>query len=63
MTTKKADTTKSVQRLERGRFAKLLADGYTIEVKRSPKRATSQSTTSESPANSQPRRATRPFKA
>jgi hypothetical protein len=32
MTTKKVDDN-SGQRLERGRFAKLLAAGYTIEVK------------------------------
>lgn len=39
MNTKKADTPKSRQPLERGRFAKLLAAGYTIEVEPSPKRA------------------------
>jgi hypothetical protein len=63
MTTKKADTTKDDQRLERGRFAKMLADGYTMEVKRSRKRATSQSTMSESPASGQSQTATRPSKA
>jgi hypothetical protein len=32
MTTKKADTPKAAKQLERGRFARLLADGFEIEV-------------------------------
>ncbi len=38
MTTKKADKTQSGQKLERGRFARLLAAGYTVEVTPSPER-------------------------
>ncbi len=53
----KADTTKGGQKLERGRFAKMLAAGYTIEVKPSPKRKTSKSTTAKPSAASRPSKA------
>jgi len=32
MTTRKADIPKAAKQLERGRFARLLADGFEIEV-------------------------------
>ncbi len=32
MTTKKADTPKAAKQLERGRFARILADGFEIDV-------------------------------
>lgn len=37
MSTKKADSAGTKKRLERGRFAKMLASGYTIKVKPSRK--------------------------
>lgn len=39
MTTKKADTTKKTRELERGRFARMLASGFVIEVTPSKKRS------------------------
>ena len=57
MTTKKADTTKSGQKLERGRFAKMFAAGYTIEVKPSGKHKASKATTARPAAASRPSKA------
>ena len=54
MTTMKVDTTKSAQKLERGRFARVLAAGYTIEVKPSRKPKASNATTAKSPRTSRP---------
>jgi hypothetical protein len=44
MTTKKADTTKKTKELERGRFARILASGFVIEVTPSKKRSTAAAT-------------------
>ena len=57
MTTKKADKAKSRPKLERGRFAKMLAAGYAIEVKPSLERKTNESTTARTSAASRPSKA------
>ncbi len=56
MTTKKADTTPpgTGPKKERGRYAKLLADGFVIEIEPSKKRAAAAKSTGSAPAS--PRR-------
>jgi hypothetical protein len=57
MTTKKVEDTGSIKRLERGRFAKLLAAGYTVEVKPSPKRKAIATNPPESSPDPRPSKA------
>ena len=53
MTTRKADTSTPSpgQEKERGRYAKLLADGFVIEVEPSKKRAVAAKPTGSPPAS------------